>query len=337
MTQAVLHRVFIGILSIFFSCIAQAAEPDPQAASVGGLKAHYVDVNGIRTRYYDEGTGDPLLLIHGGPWEGTSSANDWSLNVPGLAKKHRVLAIDRLSNGMTDNPGRADEQDFSVQGQIDHVANFIASMNLGPMNVVAHGSGGSALFLAVERPDLVKSLVLVSSNMAAPAVGNDRIREVTADCPWQVYGDEIGSWIDQLVCLYQVFSFDDSHLSEEHIAALKVLNLQSKVQWTRFYRDGGAGEPFRSNINRWRAAMHSRIRDGALDIPILLIWSRNDPMHPQERSMALFDILGEKNAAVQTLIMNRVGHFPFREKPDEFNFAVTRFIQSWTALGEIEQ
>lgn len=337
MTHAGQLKCLLGLLSIIFVDQSLAGKIDPQAASVRGLEAKFVDVKGINTRYYDEGSGDAVLLIHGGPWEGTSSANDWSLNIAGLAKKFRVLALDRLANGMTDNPGRASEQDFNVAGQMRHIGEFIATMGIGPVNVVAHGSGGHALFLATERPDLVKSLVLVSSNMAAPPVGEDRISEVTADCPWQVYGNEIGSWIDQLICLYRAFSYDDSHLDEEHIAALRVLNLQPKVQWTRFYRDGGAGEPKRSNLNAWRESMHARIRDeGALDIPVLLIWSRNDPMHPQERSMALFDILGEKNASVQTLIMNRSGHFPFREKPDEFNHAVIRFINAWKALGEIQ-
>jgi 2-hydroxy-6-oxo-6-(2'-carboxyphenyl)-hexa-2,4-dienoate hydrolase len=314
-----------------------ATEIDPQVASVQGLQARFVDIDGINTRFYDEGSGDTLLLVHGGPWEGTSSANDWSLNIKGLAREFRVLAPDRLGNGMTDNPGRAREVDFSIAGQIGHMARFIEVMDIGPVNVVAHGTGGSALFLAVERPDLVKSLILVSSNLAAPAVGKDRISEVTSECPWQVNGDEIGPWMDQLECLYRVFSYDDSHLDEEHIEALRVLNLQPKVQWTRFYRDGGAGEPFRSNFSNWRNDMHAKIRDaGALTIPVLLVWSRNDPTHPQERSMALYDILGEHNPSVQTLIMNRVGHFPFREKPNEFNYAVVRFVSAWKAIGEIE-
>jgi len=331
------QQAFFALLLFAIGQTTATAASDPQTASVQGLQARFVDVDGINTRFYDQGSGDTLLLVHGGPWEGTSSANDWSLNIKGLAKKFRVLAPDRLGNGMTDNPDRAREVDFSVAGQIRHMARFIEVMDVGPVNIVAHGTGGSALFLAVERPDLVKSLVLVSSNLAAPAVGKDRISEVTAECPWQVYGDEIGPWIDQLECLYRVFSYDPSHLDEEHVDALRALNLQPKVQWTRFYRDGGAGEPFRSNLSNWQNDMHKRIRDdGALTIPVLLVWSRNDPTHPQERSMALYDILAEQNPNVQRLIMNRVGHFPFREKPDEFNYVVSRFVNAWTALGEIE-
>ncbi|MGI9235908.1 MAG: alpha/beta fold hydrolase [Woeseiaceae bacterium] len=307
-------------------------------ASIRGLEAKFINADGIKTRYYDEGSGEPLLLIHGGPWEGTSSANDWSLNIAGLAKVFRVLALDRLGNGMTDNPGRAREVDFSIAGQIEHIADFIKALDVGPVNIVAHSEGGIALYLAVERPDLVKSLVLVSSNIAAPDVGEDGTDNALAVCPWEVNGKEIGPWMDELVCRYRRLSHDPSHVDDEFIAALKLMNLQSKVQWTRFYRDGGAGEPFRSQFDNWRESMHEKIRDdGKLTIPVLLIWARHDPTHPLERSMALYDILAPRNPSVQTLMINNAGHYSFREKPGEFNFAVIRFVKAWIALGEISQ
>ena len=333
------RSAYVAALWLMLQCCAvSAAQPVSSTASVGGFEAKFIDVNGISTRYYDQGSGDPLLLVHGGPWEGTSSANDWSRNIEGLAKEFRVLAPDRLGNGLTGNPGRADEADFTMAGQIKHLIRFIETMDVGPVNIVAHAEGGISLYLAVERPDLVKSLVLFSSNIAAPDVGDDRREEALADCPWEVYGQEIGPWMDELICRYKSLSYADPHLSDEFIAALQTMNLDPKVQWTRFYRDGGAGAPFRANINGWREAMHARIRDnGELKVPVLLIWARDDLTHPLQRSMALYDILAEHNPSVQTLIMNDAGHYAFREKPDEFSFAVIRFITAWRALGEISQ
>lgn len=326
-------------LLIAFSCfVTVSAQTVLPAASISGHEAKFIDVNGVKTRYYIEGSGDPLLLVHGGPWEGTSSANDWSRNIGGLAKEFRVLAPDKLGNGLTGNPGRAEEADFTMAGQIKHLIQFIETMDVGPVNIVAHAEGGISLFLAMERPDLVESLVLFSSNIAAPDVGVDRREEALADCPWEVYGQEIGPWMDELICRYESLSYGDPHLSDEFIHALQIMNLDPKVQWTRFYRDGGAGAPFRANIDNWRESMHARIRDhGELkDVPTLLVWARDDPTHSLERSMALYDVLAEHNPSVQTLIMNDAGHYAFREKPDEFNFAVIRFVQAWRALGEID-
>jgi hypothetical protein len=53
-------------------------------------QAKFIDVNGIRTRYYDEGRGDVLLLIHGSRFSPWGSANTWTRNVGGLAKKFRA-------------------------------------------------------------------------------------------------------------------------------------------------------------------------------------------------------------------------------------------------------
>jgi 2-hydroxy-6-oxonona-2,4-dienedioate hydrolase len=320
---------------IFQCCMGSAAEQASPTASVGGFEAKFVDVNGVNTRYYDQGSGEPLLLVHGGPWEGTSSSNDWSLNIEALAKEFRVIAPDRLGTGLTGNPGRADEGDFTMAGQIKHLIQFIETMDVGAVNIVAHAEGGISLYLAVERPDLVKSLVLFSSNIAAPNVGVDSHVEALAACPWEVYGQEIGPWMDELLCRYESLSYADPDLDDEFILALQTMNLNPKVQWTRFYRDGGAGAPFRANIDEWRDAMHARIPE--LDIPVLLIWARDDPTYPLERSMALYDIFAENNSSVQTLIINDAGHYAFREKPDEFSFAVIRFINAWQALGEISQ
>ena len=225
--------------------------------SIDGLEAKFVDIGDVRTRYYDEGSGEPLLLVHGGPWEGTSSANDWSLNIAGLAQEFRVLAPDRLGNGMTGNPGRAGEADFTEEGQIKHIARFIETLDVGPVNIVAHAEGGISMYLALERPDLVKSLILFSSNTAAPNVGDDQREEALAECPWEVYGQEIGPWLDEVICRYRNLSYDDSHVTDEFIAALQVMNLDPKVQWTRFYRDGGAGRAIPLTTRRM-ARIHAR-------------------------------------------------------------------------------
>ncbi len=52
-------------------------------------QAKFIDVNGTRTRYYDEGEGDVILLIRGSRFSPWGSANTWPRNIAGLAKKFR--------------------------------------------------------------------------------------------------------------------------------------------------------------------------------------------------------------------------------------------------------
>jgi 2-hydroxy-6-oxo-6-(2'-carboxyphenyl)-hexa-2,4-dienoate hydrolase len=69
----------------------------------------FIDVDGIRTRYFDKGSGEVLVLFHGshlGTNDACESALDWELNFDRLAEWFRVIAVDKLGQGHTDNPKR---------------------------------------------------------------------------------------------------------------------------------------------------------------------------------------------------------------------------------------
>src|SRR4051812_18355294 len=91
----------------------RAAGP-PAEANIGGFEAKYIDAGGIRTRFYDVGSGEPMVLVHGLGFGGTSSANTWSLNLGGLGARFHVYAPDKLASGLTDNP-RSDD-DLNIRG-----------------------------------------------------------------------------------------------------------------------------------------------------------------------------------------------------------------------------
>ena len=59
-----------------------------------------VDVGGISTRYWVEGSGSPVVLIHGL----SNSIEHWLLNIDALAAEHTVYALDLVGHGRTDKP-----------------------------------------------------------------------------------------------------------------------------------------------------------------------------------------------------------------------------------------
>ena len=72
--------------------------------------ARFIDVDGIRTRYFEKGGGEALVLFHGshfGTTDACDSAIDWELNFDRLAQWFRVIAVDKLGQGHTDNPKSA--------------------------------------------------------------------------------------------------------------------------------------------------------------------------------------------------------------------------------------
>ena len=126
---------FLAALSaVLPGCAARDphSETDSPFASIGGYQAKFVDVNGARTRYYDVGSGDVILLVHGARPSGTSSANTWVPILSGLSKRFRVLAPDRLGHGMTDNP----KGDYSVTAEMEHLYGFIKVMGVDKFHVM---------------------------------------------------------------------------------------------------------------------------------------------------------------------------------------------------------
>ena len=70
-------------------------------------QAKFVDVDGIGTRYFEMGSGETVVLFHGGNFgshHGADCAADWNLNFDGLAEECRVIAVDKIGQGYTDNP-----------------------------------------------------------------------------------------------------------------------------------------------------------------------------------------------------------------------------------------
>ena len=92
------------------------------------MEAKYVDVKGIRTRYLEAGTGEPLLLVHGGDFGRHFSANDWDLNVDSFAQSFHVFAIDKIGQGFTDNPKR--DEEYVIGTTVQHAYDFLNTMKI---------------------------------------------------------------------------------------------------------------------------------------------------------------------------------------------------------------
>lgn len=102
------------------------------------------------------GAGETVLLIHGLG----SSTEDWAPQVEALASHFSVVTYDVRGHGRTGKP----RERYTVAQFAEDAAALIGSLRLGPVHVVGLSMGGMiGLQLAVDRPDLVRSLVIVNS------------------------------------------------------------------------------------------------------------------------------------------------------------------------------
>ena len=127
----------------------------------------FVKVGGISTRYFEAGTGPPLVLVHGGQMGSTYNAYHWSLNFDDLAQRFHVYALDKLGQGFTDNPGA--DADYTMAAAIQHVHDFLRALSIEDAVLVGHSRGAlPAIRVAVEDPRRVSVLVILDSNTLPP-------------------------------------------------------------------------------------------------------------------------------------------------------------------------
>jgi haloalkane dehalogenase len=136
--------------------------PDEQFEDLPGygFGPHYVEQDGLRMHYLDEGSGPPVLLLHGEP--------TWSYLyrkiIPELAPSARALAPDYFGFGRSDKPlvQEAYTYDFHARS----IQRFVEELDLRALTVVVQDWGGPiGLRLAVEHPDRVDRLVLMNTGI----------------------------------------------------------------------------------------------------------------------------------------------------------------------------
>jgi pimeloyl-ACP methyl ester carboxylesterase len=117
----------------------------------------YANVNGLRMYYEIHGTGKPLILIHGGVGA-TEMFNEVLL--PLLSKNRQVIAVDLQAHGRTADIDRP----LSYEMMGDDIAALIKHLKLEKADVMGYSLGGGvALRTAIQHPELVRKLVLVST------------------------------------------------------------------------------------------------------------------------------------------------------------------------------
>jgi pimeloyl-ACP methyl ester carboxylesterase len=319
-----LNRCLALALFIFLFVLFGAARARPDFSTngeVARLNARFMDVNGVRTRYYEAGAGEPMVLVHGGDPSGHSSANVWSKDIPLFAKQFHVFAPDTLASGMTANP--ADDNDLNIQGEVDHMYDFIRALKVGMVHVVGESRGGACvLFLALQHPEVVKDIVIVDSNTAAPQ-SSGAGSGAPAQCPKEPDSE---AWKCELLALS---SLPDQAFDDEYFMEGKYMSLLPKSQETVAKLKAGAGGELATSdgFNRWKAEWFARVaKEGVLQMPILVYWGKKDPSSPAAQGQALYDLLARNNPRVRIITLDKAGHFPFREYPEQFVDDVTSFI-----------
>ncbi len=295
----------------------------------------YIDVHGTRTRYFEAGQGEPLLLVHGSAFgEADSSADEWEPVFDRFSQSFHVFAIDKIGQGYTDNP--RNDSEYLIGATVDHASNFLKALGIERCHVVGHSRGGyTTCRMALEQPELVKGLVIVDSGtLMGPS--DDFYDNLIGEA------SRIQDTKERYRFLIIANSFRENHITEawldtilELIKLPKMMEAASKMGPGPMPGSGstnskaGVGSMFLEDIVARREETHQWIKAGDLKVPTLVIWGYNDPSAPINRQgIDAMNLILPNTPNSRMHIINEAGHFCFREQPAEFVATVTAFIQS---------
>lgn len=114
----------------------------------------YVDVAGVPTYYERHGSGEPLVLLHGGG----GSVESWGAQIPALAEEFEVWVPERRGHGRT----RDTDAPFSYPAMAEETVGFLEAVGLSSAHLVGWSDGALVgVLTALARPDLVRRLVVI--------------------------------------------------------------------------------------------------------------------------------------------------------------------------------
>ncbi|HLV97531.1 MAG TPA: alpha/beta hydrolase [Ktedonobacterales bacterium] len=286
------------------------------------LKKRCLPVGAARVAYYEEGTGELVVLLHGCPF----SSYIWRKIIPRLSTQHRCLAPDLLGLGDTETPAHTD---WSLPAQEAMVVGWLDALGITQAHVVGHDHGGAvAQLLAAHHPERIKRLVL--SNAEAydnwpsaeerPLVRLTQVPLVGTLFLW-AYGSTLGTRV--VLSIGQAVKHK-AVLTDELIKGYVRANTSDahrRAKTARFL----AGQFDPANNRCTLEALEGLRR---FDHPTLLLWGADDPhFGPAWAERLRLDIPG----VTRLELLPNTGHLLMEERPETFATHLLTFLSATTS------
>jgi len=271
-----------------------------------------IEVGTVNTRYWMEGEGSPVILIHGL----SNSIEDWLLNFKVIAGQHRVYALDLIGHGKTDKPLSAS---YQLPDLARFIKDFMDALNIKSAHLVGHSLGGAiALSVALNYLSYVNKLVLVDSAGLAQEC-SIVLRLVSVPGLGEFLG-VVGLQGDlKKRMALQRKSWPDPEIVPEDMIQLKsAATLWQDISKTYF-------KTLRSFANVWgqKKNVFATIVQGlpSLINPVLVVWGEQDDLLPVSQAQ----IVKNNVPHARVEIFENCKHDPMVANPQRFNQLVLDF------------
>ncbi len=262
-------------------------------------------VNGLAYNVEQWGEGPPLLLLHGF----TGSSQSWRGIVEPLGERFQLIAVDLPGHGRSDAPAQPER--YAMAAVAADLERLLSDMDVLPAHLLGYSMGGRlALYLAVTRPQLWRSLVLES---ASPGLDNsaERAARVASDsslADW-IEGQSIGAFVDRWENL-PLFTSQETLPTEVQEAQRAQRMANDRQGLANSLRGMGTGQ----QPSLWAEL-------DQLDMPVLLIAGALD-----EKFTAINLRMAQNISGATLEIVTGAGHAIHLEQPGETTDLVLRFL-----------
>ena len=268
-----------------------------EGADESAQKYLFTEVDGLRVRYADRGSGDSVvLLIHGFGGD----LDNWLFNLDTLAEKHRTIALDLPGHGES---GKTIPEP-SLKGLAKFISKFLEGLDVPSAHIVGHSMGGAiAIKLAMDNPESVKSLGLIGSAGLGPEINSDYLRGFV----------ESQSRRELKPVLKQLFTDESS------------VNRQLVDDVLKYKRLDGVDDVLRTLLAMLLSETETNLSDKimALGKPTLVVWGEQDRIIPVAHAQN-FSASGETSVEVE--IFASAGHMVQMEQANDVNRRLLDFF-----------
>jgi pimeloyl-ACP methyl ester carboxylesterase len=270
----------------------------------------FIDIHGQRLAYYDEGSGEAILLIHGM----AGSSVTWREILPTLAKKYRVIAPDLLGHGQSAKP----RTDYSLGAFAVGLRDLLDELGVDSATIVGQSLGGGiAMQFLYQHPDYCRRLVLISSGGLGQDVGMI-LRLLSAP------GAE---FVMPLIAPNFVLRAGNSVKSR--LTSMGLRSPRGAEMWSAYssFSDPKTRASFLRTLRSvvdYRGQSVSALNRLQLkaDLPTLAIWGENDNIIPVDHAYAAL----EARPDCRLEVLPGVGHFAHVEAPTRVVELIDDFI-----------
>ncbi len=261
----------------------------------------FVTVDGLRTRYIEEGGGPAVILLHGGSLG--SSADIFKRNMKPLASAGlRVIAFDQPGYGLSDIP-----RDHSAAYRREFIPKFVAALGLGKVALVGHSNlGNAAVTLALKNPENYSHIVALGTGSLLPPLDDGG---AVRPPPFLVERAKINSepTLEQTRELMETYLYHHELITDEEVALRHRYSI---------------GRNFEAFLARKRvAASGNKPARGAswqllpqLKTPLLMIYGRDDRGGAEQRAK----LLRERCPEINLHLVDRCKHLLPWDAADDF-------------------